>query len=138
MRSLIFIISSLLLIASIEAHTKSINNDFLLLNQNHKGQELTQSKKNRSWNPLAIGYQAGIKVYQKVISEQLATSCAFELTCSRFSSAMVKEHGFVKGYFLTFDRLVRCSQIVSLETLPIRLNRQNKVIETPADFHFHN
>ena len=137
MRSLIFISATMLLIASKQLYAQSIDKDLLLLNPNHSQQESTHLKKSLSWNPLSIGYQTGIKVYQKVISEQLATSCAFELTCSRFSSAMVREHGFLKGYFLSFDRLSRCTQIATLETFPIRLNLNGKIIETPSDFHFH-
>ncbi|HCW08621.1 MAG TPA: hypothetical protein DGG95_14780 [Cytophagales bacterium] len=116
---------------------QSVENDLLLLSQNQKSNEATPTKRNKTKNPLSIGFQLGIKLYQKVISEQLATSCAFELTCSRFSSAMVREYGFVKGYFLTFDRLNRCTPITTEETYPIRLNQQNRIIETPADFHFH-
>ncbi len=120
-----------------QLQAQSIEKDFLLLGQQETTSDSKPTRKIRSWNPLSIGYQVGIKFYQKVISEQLATSCAFELTCSRFSSAAVREHGFIKGYFLTFDRLTRCSQIATLETYPIRLNQQHKIIETPADFHFH-
>ncbi len=116
---------------------QSIEGDLLALNKNQPSLAPVQQKGKRSWNPLASGYQLGIKFYQRGISEQLAANCAFELTCSRFSGAMVKEYGFVKGYFLTFDRVSRCSRISSLETFPIRLNAQGKIIETPADFHFH-
>lgn len=116
---------------------QSVATDLLLVNQETKSNEVNHVKKNKSKNPLSLGYQFGIKIYQKVVSEQLATSCAFELSCSRFSSAMVREYGFVKGYFLTFDRLNRCTPITTSETYPIRLNQQNRIIETPADFHFH-
>ncbi|GHN00889.1 hypothetical protein WSM22_23780 [Cytophagales bacterium WSM2-2] len=116
---------------------QSAENDLLLLGKNKSAGSTAVVKKKLSWNPLALSYQMGIKFYQKVISEQLATSCAFELTCSRFSSAMVRDQGILKGYFLTFDRLSRCSRIATMETLPIRLNPQGKIIETPADFHLH-
>jgi putative component of membrane protein insertase Oxa1/YidC/SpoIIIJ protein YidD len=116
---------------------QSFENDLVLLGQSQKVSGPTQSKKIHGWNPLSISYQLGIKFYQKAISEQLATSCAFELTCSRFSSAIVRDQGFLKGYFLTFDRLSRCSKISVMESLPIRLTKQGKIIETPADFHFH-
>ncbi len=125
------------LILSGNSQAQSFENDLALLGQSQKVSTSAQSKKIRSWNPLSISYQLGIKFYQKAISEQLATSCAFELTCSRFSSAIVKDQGFLKGYFLTFDRLSRCSKISVMESLPIRLTKQGKIMETPADFHFH-
>lgn len=126
-----------LILGLTQLQAQSAEKDFSLLDLQEKTTEIKSARKARSWNPLSIGYQTGIKFYQKVISEQLATTCAFELTCSRFSSAAVHEFGFVKGYFLTFDRLTRCSQIATLETYPIRLNQQHKIIETPADFRFH-
>jgi putative component of membrane protein insertase Oxa1/YidC/SpoIIIJ protein YidD len=135
-KAAIFIVA-LVLVRANRLIAQSVDNDLLSLSTPTNKPHIRSLDKKRSWNPLSIGYQTGIKFYQKVISEQLATSCAFELTCSRFSSAMVKEHGFLKGYFLTFDRLSRCSRIATVETYPIRLNQQNKIIEAPADFHFH-
>lgn len=91
----------------------------------------------RTWNPLKLTYRLGLGFYQNVISSQLATNCAFELTCSRYSGAMVKEFGLMKGYFLTFDRISRCTKISSMETYPVRLTALGKIRETPEDFHFH-
>ncbi|MBS1505718.1 MAG: membrane protein insertion efficiency factor YidD [Bacteroidetes bacterium] len=97
----------------------------------------TPAKKTWRWNPITNGYLLGVTFYQRAISEQMATNCAFELTCSRFSKQMVHEFGIIKGYFLTFDRLSRCTRISPLETYPIRLTATGKILETPADFHFH-
>lgn len=117
---------------------QSFRSDFDLLEKSEKKTAATTPvKKTRHWNPLANGYLLGVTFYQRVISEQMATNCAFELTCSRFSKQMVSEFGIVKGYFLTFDRLSRCTRISPLETYPIRLSATGKILETPADFHFH-
>ncbi|MBS1681119.1 MAG: membrane protein insertion efficiency factor YidD [Bacteroidetes bacterium] len=115
---------------------QSVEGDLALLNNSQAVQSPTPTSKNTGWNPMKRAYLFGIHVYQRVISEQLATNCAFELTCSRFSKAMVNRYGFVKGYFLSFDRLSRCNAISPLETFPVRLDAQHKILESPADFSF--
>jgi putative component of membrane protein insertase Oxa1/YidC/SpoIIIJ protein YidD len=134
MKSFLFFIFFLLVAGQISA--QSLENDLAMLipkqlvtSHIKKGHD---SKKN--WNPLHLGYRAGITFYQKAISEQLATNCAFELTCSRFSKEMTKEYGLTKGYFLTFDRIARCNKISTLETFPTRINANGKIIETSNDF----
>ena len=97
-------------------------------------QSFGQKNRKRSFNPLSILYASTLGFYQKQISPQWGANCAFELTCSRFSGAMVKEYGLAKGYFLTFDRLARCNKISFYETLPIRINAQGKIIDT-VDFY---
>ncbi len=131
----IFLVLSMLVSWAVQA--QSVPADLALLTEQATPKEKVILKKNRIRNPLALGYLLGIKIYQRAISEQLATDCAFELTCSRFSSAMVKEYGFVKGYFLTFDRVSRCTKISMMETYPVRLTAEGKIVETTADFHFH-
>lgn len=121
-----------------QAVAQDANTDWSLLLNTAKpvaGEE--KPKTPRIWNPLTVTYRLGLGFYQNVISSQLATNCAFELTCSRYSGTMVKEFGLVKGYFLTFDRISRCTKIAAMETYPVRLNAQGKIKETPEDFHFH-
>lgn len=76
-------------------------------------------------------------IYRTTVKPQLALFCYFELPCSSFSPAMIKRYGLLKGYFLTIDRLVRCTKISALETYSIRLSPQGKIKESPEDFHFH-
>ena len=135
MKLLTLLVLSMLVSGAVQA--QSVAADLALLTEHANPKEKVIKKKNHTRNPLALGYLFGIKIYQHAISEQLATDCAFELTCSRFSSAMVKEYGFVKGYFLTFDRVSRCTKISMMETYPVRLTAKGKIIETTADFHFH-
>jgi uncharacterized protein len=90
-----------------------------------------QTAKKRSFNPLSILYAGTLGLYQKQISPQWGANCAFELTCSRFSGAMVNEYGLAKGFFLTFDRMARCNKISFFETLPVRINAQGKIIDKP-------
>ena len=77
------------------ASAQSVNHDLVLLEQKNISYKKITSTKNKTHNPLTKGYMLAIKLYQLAISEQLATNCAFDLTCSRFSKAMVTEYGLV-------------------------------------------
>lgn len=102
----------------------------LLLSVHQKNESLVKpSKKKRSFNPLSLLYGATLGFYQQQISPQWGANCAFELTCSRFSGAMVKEYGIAKGFFLTFDRMGRCNKLSMYETLPLRITSQGKIVD---------
>lgn len=74
-------------------------------------------------------------VYRNVISEQISAECAFNLSCSRFSAACIKEHGFAKGILLTGDRLTRCHVFIANETIPVLFdNNTGKVIDEPKQY----
>ncbi|MBS1557987.1 MAG: membrane protein insertion efficiency factor YidD [Bacteroidetes bacterium] len=115
---------------------QSTHQDLILLKQPKATTQpvIAQSKRK---SPITRFYLLGVKIYQHSISEQLATNCSFELTCSRFSRAMINEYGLIKGYFLTFDRLSRCNVISPLETFPVRLTKQGKIIEYVDDFRLN-
>jgi len=49
-----------------------------------------------------------IRFYQNNISEKLGNRCVFDPSCSRYSELAFREKGFLKGFFLTLDRLKRC------------------------------
>jgi uncharacterized protein len=87
------------------------------------------SQKKKSFNPLTILYWGTVGFYQKQIAPQWGANCAFETTCSRFSKQLVSEYGLAKGFFLTLDRMGRCNKISFYETVPIRINPQNKIID---------
>ncbi|MCD6328664.1 membrane protein insertion efficiency factor YidD [bacterium] len=50
-----------------------------------------------------------IRFYQRVISPVNGSSCQMWPSCSAYSSQAFREHGFVKGFLLTSDRLIRCN-----------------------------
>lgn len=49
-----------------------------------------------------------IKGYQYVISPILPKSCRFLPTCSEYGLEALKQHGLIKGTWLTSRRLCRC------------------------------
>jgi uncharacterized protein len=50
-----------------------------------------------------------IRGYQLFLSSQDRPSCAFTLSCSRFSSQAIRRRGVLVGILLTADRLTRCN-----------------------------
>lgn len=127
MKSVVII---LLLLAYLPLKAQNSLKDMQLINQQQKGvQAFGVKKKKKTFNPLSILYAGTLGFYQTQVSAQWGANCAFELTCSRFSKEMVKEYGLAKGFFLTFDRIGRCSKISYFETLPVRINQQGKIID---------
>jgi hypothetical protein len=50
-----------------------------------------------------------IKIYQKGISTQDLPSCVFTPSCSNFAYTAIQELGFMRGWLLAGDRLLRCN-----------------------------
>lgn len=54
---------------------------------------------------IAIGM---IKVYRNAISPLFPSTCRFIPTCSEYGLEAFKRFGFMKGFILTFKRILRC------------------------------
>lgn len=50
-----------------------------------------------------------IKFYQKVISPWTPKSCRFYPTCSEYSIQAFEKYGLIKGFYLSFKRIIRCN-----------------------------
>lgn len=49
-----------------------------------------------------------IKLYQILISPYLKGGCRFIPTCSCYAHQAFEKHGIIKGFFLTFKRILKC------------------------------
>ena len=49
-----------------------------------------------------------IKFYQWFISPMLKTNCRYLPTCSEYALIALKDHGIIKGLYLTFKRIFSC------------------------------
>jgi len=64
----------------------------------------------RPANPLAVGADLALGVYQRLISPlQGRNVCNFSPTCSAFSRRSYRLYGAFWGTLMTFDRLQRCN-----------------------------
>jgi hypothetical protein len=50
-----------------------------------------------------------VKAYKMFISPYLPKSCRFYPSCSTYSIESFKKYGFIKGLFLTIERIIRCN-----------------------------
>jgi len=87
------------------------------------------------YNPVSLFLGGMMYGYQKFVSAQIASDCAYSVSCSRFGVALIREYGIFKGIPLTADRLMRCSRISSLDFHPLDIDEKTgKVNETVEKF----
>ena len=51
---------------------------------------------------------ACIRVYQRVLSPLLGPCCRFTPSCSHYACECIRDHGALRGGWLTLRRLLRC------------------------------
>ena len=71
---------------------------------------------------MSVLMRALIRGYKRFISPLLPSSCVFVPTCSKYAYTAYREHGFFKGTFLTFKRLLRCNGINEGGRDPVPVN----------------
>jgi len=49
-----------------------------------------------------------IWLYQKLLSPFLGANCRFHPSCSAYADEAIREHGALRGSWLTIKRIVRC------------------------------
>ena len=130
-----FIFIGLFLVGSLSAEAQSLAKDLAYLNQKDSltllAETQTVSSRPKRFNPILLLMNGSLKVYQQVISPQFSATCLYELSCSRFSQAAIKEFGAVKGLALSADRLARCNRISASTINPFRITQAGKVIDFP-------
>jgi putative membrane protein insertion efficiency factor len=50
-----------------------------------------------------------IKLYQKIISPLLPSTCRYTPTCSEYSKLCLIKYGVIKGLILSFKRIIKCN-----------------------------
>lgn len=84
------------------------------------------------YNPVSLVLKGTLLGYQKLVSEQLARSCPYEITCSNFSKQAIGEFGIFKGIFISADRILRCNRIGLLDVRPLSINpATGAIIDSP-------
>ncbi|MCY7356391.1 MAG: membrane protein insertion efficiency factor YidD [Rudanella sp.] len=90
------------------------------------------SYRRKSWlaryNPVALTLKGAMLGYQRLMSQQLARSCPYQLTCSNFSKQAIEQYGILKGVFLSADRITRCNRIGLLDVRPIDISETDGTI----------
>tara|TARA_Y100000589_G_scaffold313790_1_gene335542 strand:- start:534 stop:749 length:216 start_codon:yes stop_codon:yes gene_type:complete len=60
-----------------------------------------------------------IKIYQKLISQFLGSSCRFTPTCSHYAIEVIDKFGIIKGTLLSVKRILKCNPFGSSGYDPI-------------------
>lgn len=80
----------------------------------------------KSWvaqyNPVALALKGALLGYQRLMSQQLARNCPYQITCSNFSKQAIEQYGLVKGVVLSADRIMRCNRIGLLDVPAIDIS----------------
>ncbi|MBC7571538.1 MAG: membrane protein insertion efficiency factor YidD [Spirosoma sp.] len=96
----------------------------------------TMQYRQKSWvaryNPVSLALKGALLGYQRLMSQQLARSCPYEITCSNFSKQVIEQYGIVKGTMLSADRIMRCNRIGLLDVPQMDVNPANgTIIDSP-------
>jgi hypothetical protein len=59
-------------------------------------------------NIIVLPFIIMIKLYQWVLSPVLKTNCRYFPTCSIYALESLKEHGLIKGLYLSIKRISNC------------------------------
>lgn len=89
------------------------------------------------YNPISLAFGGALFFYQKVISQQIAANCPYEISCSAFSKQCIQKYGFIKGVALSADRLTRCTQFTMIDLSPININNNQKIIDSVETYSNH-
>ena len=49
-----------------------------------------------------------VRIYQKTISPLFPRTCRFHPSCSAYSIGALREHGALRGIWMTLGRILRC------------------------------
>jgi putative component of membrane protein insertase Oxa1/YidC/SpoIIIJ protein YidD len=81
-------------------------------------------------------FKGFLRIYKRHISNQLLNDCIYDVSCSAFSQGAISEFGFIKGVFLSADRLTRCNRASAISILPVRINHEGKIRDHWKDYSF--
>ncbi|OIN56196.1 hypothetical protein BLX24_26150 [Arsenicibacter rosenii] len=137
-------LAALLIVTGTMAQSRRQQDLDLIAGRNFRtGQEFAQYRlpgnntnavqfRQRSWvakyNPVSLALKGAMLGYQRLMSQQLARSCPYQLSCSNFSKQAIEQYGVLKGVFLSADRIMRCNRIGLLDIHAIDLDPDTGMI----------
>ena len=73
-----------------------------------------------------------VRGYQLFISPMLGQNCRFHPTCSCYAHEALKQHGALKGSWLSLKRIIKCQPMHpgGFDYVPPEKNRQKNVINS--------
>ena len=77
-----------------------------------------------------------IQLYQKYLSKVDGNRCQMEPSCSTFCINALKKHGFLLGWVMCSDRLVRCGRDEEKISIPIWINDEKRIYDPVSNNDF--
>jgi hypothetical protein len=71
------------------------------------------------------------KFSEKKIKPQVGISERYEVKLRQFAKYSFKEFGFIKGYFMSIDRINRTGRLGYIDFPSVRLNKNGSIIDLP-------
>lgn len=90
--------------------------------------QLRSRNKLAACNPVALLMKGSMFVYQHVLTQQLARTCPYEISCSNYSKQAIHEYGLLRGVLISADRLLRCNRISATDLTPLDFNEKTGAI----------
>ena len=79
-------------------------------------------------NPLRYAATGFMFVYQNVFSEQISSSCTYEVSCSEMTKKSIESVGLIKGSFIGFHQLTNCSKSILHDHERFEISDDDKII----------
>ena len=116
---------------------------FFLLNifcGNGFGGEKISAKEKNSRAEQGATLVLPIQFYRTYISRMDGDRCQMEPSCSTFCVEALKKHGFLLGWIMCSDRLVRCGRDEEKISSSIRINNEKRIYDPVSnnDFWWQN
>ncbi len=90
------------------------------------------SFKNRSlWykiNPISYASIGLMLAYQRFLSQQLGSQCAYEISCSEHAKKTIERYGLLKGLMLGFYQLQSCTPKTGYDFQDHAINKEGEII----------
>ena len=65
-----------------------------------------------------------VRIYQRIISPLLPQTCRFHPSCSAYSIEALREHGALRGTWMTLRRISRCHPLSAGGYDPVRKKKK--------------
>ncbi|WP_421763340.1 hypothetical protein [Ekhidna sp.] len=65
---------------------------------------------------------------------QFFDTCIYDEKCGIFMKKGFAQFGFIKGFFLSIDRRLRCTSLTRSRALPIRFNKEGFIKDHAEDY----
>ncbi len=89
------------------------------------------------YNPVTLTFSSLMYFYQGILSPQIASNCAYKISCSNFSKMCIYRYGLIKGVALSADRLIRCTQFSAIDIDEYDIDRkESKIVDDPEKYSF--